>query len=141
MNEAEQHLHVLAELERLDRADAAVDGRPNWLRVRRLAIVAECCKEEPLVEVMNTEPPCVLVQQIAYGHADPDDTERKPWSSARRGDVGPVWLSTFERRAEQGKPPQMVPCRHRRWSIPQADVVTLRGRHVLSLPDEPGRMR
>lgn len=149
MNEAEQHLHVLAELQKLDRADQALDGRPNWLRVRRLEIVAECRKEEPLIEVMNTEPPCVLVQQIAYGHADPADAERRPWSGARRaprrpgalGDKGaPVWLSTFEQMAEQGSK-QMVPCRHRRWWIPAADVVTWQGRHVLSLTDEPGRMR
>ncbi|WP_322859153.1 hypothetical protein U8D42_03970 [Mycobacterium europaeum] len=134
MNEAEQHLPVLAELERLDRADAAVDGRPNWMRVRRLAIFAPCCKEEPLIEVMNTEPPCVLVRQVTYGATDPADTERKPWSGARRGDVGVVWLSTFERMAEQG-PPQIVPCRHRRWRVSATDVVNRRGRHVMSEAD------
>jgi hypothetical protein len=81
----DEYLPVLAALERLRRDDAALYGRPNWHKMRRLVIVAECCKEEPLIEAMNTDPPCVLVGQITYGRADPD---RKPWWGARRGDQG-----------------------------------------------------
>ena len=65
---------------------------------------------------MDTDPPCVIVQAITYGHADPNDPDRKPWSGARRGGQGIVWLMAFERMAERGDK-QIVPCRHRRWWV------------------------
>jgi hypothetical protein len=121
---------VLIELEQLRRDHRA------WAMLRRLVIVAPCCPRSPLIEVMDTDPPCVLVRQIAYGHVDPDAADRKVWSGARRGgQKGFVWLAAFERMAERGDK-QFVWCHDRRWEIPATDVVTLQGRHVVPLPDK-----
>lgn len=139
MSDTDAQLAVLAQLERLRQADKPY-GRPkNWLKARRLVIVAACCQRSSLIEVMDTDPPCVLVGQVMVGSVKAD-AERKPWAGVRRGDQGFVWLSTFERMAEE-RSKQMVPCRHRRWWIPANDVVTLRGRHTLPLSDKPGRTR
>ena len=124
---SDEYSRVLAQLEMLRRSG----DRGMWAALRRLAIIAPCCKDRrPLLEVMDTDPPVVLVGQVTYGEVNPDDPERKPWSAAQRGGQGIVWLAAFERMAERNAK-QYVWCRHRRWPVPAADVVQLRGRHVL----------
>lgn len=138
MSDQHQFTKVLADLERIRLADKPF-GRPRlWLRLRRLVIVADCCKEYPLAEVMSTDPPCVLVGQVEV-KSQPCE-ERKHWAGVHgaRGSQGVVWLSTFERMADANAR-QMVPCRHRRWWIPARDVVTQRGRHILTLADSSGQ--
>lgn len=131
MSGPDDYLRVAAQLEKLRNCeDLAV-----WAKTRRLAITAPCCPGAPLIQVMDTDPPCVLVRQIAYGHTDPDDPDRKPWQGSRRGDQGIVWLEAFERMATTGAK-QYVWCRHRRWAIPAADVTAHRGRHVLPQADK-----
>ncbi|HYB39187.1 MAG TPA: hypothetical protein VEF72_28005 [Mycobacterium sp.] len=108
-NEIDQLQRVMVELERLRNADANLygQGRPHWEAKRRLVIVAACCDDrEPLVEVMNTDPPCVLVGQVVVSGAAVikfvEGEPRRPWQGigrARGSDSqGPVWLSTFERQ-------------------------------------------
>jgi hypothetical protein len=111
LSEHDDYLTVLAQLERLRR------DRGAWAKMRRLVIAAPCCARSPLIEVMNTMPPCVMVRQVTYGHIDPGDSDRKPWSGARRGGQGIVWLAAFEQMAERNAK-QYVWCRHRRWAIP-----------------------
>jgi hypothetical protein len=41
MNEQDERMRVIADLQRLRNADAAVDGRPNWLKARRRLAVVE----------------------------------------------------------------------------------------------------
>ncbi|BBX63030.1 hypothetical protein MSAS_22040 [Mycobacterium saskatchewanense] len=132
MSDPNGYLPVLAALERL-RGD-----HEAWAKLRRLAIVAPCCKDRrPMIEVMQTDPPCVLVGQLSYGHTDLSDADRKPWAGARAyEEQGAVWLTAFEQMAERGLP-QFVWCRHRRWAVSASDVVTRRGQHVLPLPDAP----
>lgn len=144
-SQPEELRRVLLELERLRHADVALRGRPNWLKARRLAIFAECCKDrEPLIEVMNTDPPCVLVGQVTYSEDAitkfDEGSERERWQGAgrARGSQGFVWLSTFERMAERGVG-QWVWCRHRRGWIAARDVVTQRGRRIITLTDKRGR--
>lgn len=131
MSEPDEYSRVLAQLEMLRRCG----DRGMWANMRRLAIAAPCCPGSPLVEVMDTDPPCVLVRQLSYGHTDPDDPDRKQWQGSRRGDQGIVWLAAFERMAER-RAKQYVWCRHRRWAIAAADVVARRGRHVLPRADK-----
>jgi hypothetical protein len=41
-----------------------------WAKLRRLAIIALCCKEDdPLIEVMDTDPPCVFVGQATVSES------------------------------------------------------------------------
>lgn len=120
----------------LGQMKAALDSlRGNhklWAEARRLAIFAKCCKEEPLIQVMDTTPPCVLLGQPDYTRTKSDDAERKPWSGVRRGEgQGIVWLASFEQMAERGVP-QYVWCQHRRWAIPASDVFATRGRRYIT---------
>lgn len=133
MSEPDDYLPILAQLERLRRSG----DRRAWAKMRRLVIAAPCCAGSPLIEVMDTTPPCVMVRQVTYGHTAPDDPDRKPWSGGRRGGQGIVRLAAFEDMAAIGVP-QCVWCRHHSWSIPAADVVSLHGRHIMPLPDKPG---
>lgn len=103
-----------------------------WAEARRLAIFADCCKEKPVVEVMATAPPCVLIGQSDYSQSKSDDAERKTWSGVRRGrSQGIVWLASLEQVAESGDVFQYVWCRHRRWAIPVAEIVATRGRRYI----------
>jgi hypothetical protein len=146
----EELQRVLIQLQLLRNADAALHGeRPNWLAARRLAIYAKCCQDrEPLVQVMNTDPPCVLLGQVIYSEDAlirfvDSDLDRSLWQGAgqARGHEGIVWLSTFERMAERGGK-QWLWCRCRRWWIDPADVVSLRGEHTDVLrTDISGRIR
>ena len=140
---------VLIQLQLLRNADAPLRRGPNWLSARRLAVYARCCQDrEPLVEVMNTDPACVLLGQAAVGQSaiakfEDVDTDRRRWQGVvdARGDQGIVWLSTFERMAECGGK-QWLWCRDQRWWIDPADVVSLRGEHTDVLhTDITGRMR
>ena len=131
MTGPDDYARVLAQLELLRRSG----DRRVWAKLRRLVIAAPCCERSALVEVMDTDPPCVLVRQLAYGHTDPGDPDRKPWQGSRRGDQGIVWLAAFERMADRSAH-QIVPCRHGRWRVPAADVVARRGRHVLPVTDK-----
>jgi hypothetical protein len=133
-----------------------------WAKLRRLAIVALCCKEDdPLIEVMDTDPPCVFVAQAAISEKAitefVDDEPREPWQGVGRdrGGRGLVWLSTFERMAGTNIR-KWVWCRHHRWYISSAparksvvgnaiwipldDVLTKQGRRVMSVPDKPRHM-
>ena len=91
MSGPDDYLRVAAQLEGLRDCerprrvgeDAALGDRSSVLHQR------------PAYQVMDTDPPCVIVRQIAYGHTDPNDPDRKPWSGARRGGQGIVWLMAF----------------------------------------------
>ncbi len=93
------------------------------------------------MEVMDTDPPCVLIGQVYVGNSQASG-DRKQWAGVRgaRGSQGFVWLSTFADMAD-ARSKQMVPCHHRRWWIQSVDVVTLRGRHTLTPPDTAGQLR
>jgi hypothetical protein len=114
--------------------------RRAWAKLRRLVIFAPCCKRSPLLEVMDTDPPSVLVWgQLDYGHTDPTNPERKPWEGSRRGKgfPPPARLATFN---ERGIKPYAW-CHHQRWAIPPDAVLSLRGRRdVTALADKPGHM-
>lgn len=148
--QSEEMQRALIELQVLRNADAALgDQRPNWLAARRLAIYARCCQDRaPLVEVMNTIPPCVLLSQVAYSSSAVTqfaerDADRDLWQGARqaRGNQGLVWLTTFERQADRGGR-QWLWCRHQRWWLSPGDVVTLRGEHADVLKtDTRGQVR
>lgn len=142
--------NALLQLERWRAADAALnDERPHWLANRRLAILAPCCVDRgPLVEVMDTEPPSVLVGQVSISEKAIEKftsrQERAPWQGAgqARDSEGFVWLSTFEQMAERPGPTYKLWCRHRRWKLHPEVVVTLRGEHADALqPDNVGHMR
>lgn len=117
-----------------------------WAKLRRLQIVAPCCKSEPVIEVMNTDPPCVLVAQPDYSGARPDDPERKPWAGVRHGGrkfdgfTGIERLAINEQQAAAGgKQVKYVQCRHERWAVPLDIVVNRQGRYVLTKEDKPRR--
>lgn len=141
---------VLIHLESLRNADATLHGeRPNWLAERRLAVYANCCRDRmPLVEVMNTDPPCVLlaqasVSQSAVERSSEDNPDRPRWQGIgqARGNQGFLWLSTFEQMAKHGGK-QWLWCRHQRWWMDPKAVVSLRGEHFNVLRDDmTGRER
>jgi hypothetical protein len=144
----EELQRVLIQLEQLRNADANLygRGRPNWEAARRLAITAECCQDRhPLVEVMNTDPPCVLVGQVTVSESAVtkfvNDEPRGQWQGVGRARAaeGLVWLSTFERMAATGGK-QLVPCRHRKGWLAARDVVDQRGRHIATLADNMWHM-
>lgn len=146
----EELQRVLIQLQSLRNADAKLHyERPNWLAVRRLAVYAKCCLDrDPLVQVMNTDPPCVLLGQVIYSESGltqfvDGDPDRNPWQGAgqARGDEGFVWLSTFEGLAARGGK-QWLWCRHRRWWIDPVAVVSLQGEYSDVLQtDTLGRKR
>lgn len=150
---------AMIELEKLRQADANLHGRgrPNWEAKRRLVIYAECCRRWPLIEVMETSPPYVLIPQARVSKkaiADADDpakrAERKAWQGVgrARGSQGWVRLSTFEQMAGTNLT-QWIWCHHRQWYIQETEapnvvvgnavwipldtVLTKRGRHVVSI--------
>jgi hypothetical protein len=134
-------------------------GHEAWAKLRRLAIVAPCCKEESLIEVMDTEPRCVLLPPVAVSQNAmtrlTDGEPRGRWQGFGRGGGPPgiVWLFTFEQMAKTNLK-QWLWCRHHRFYIsaapvpkpladaavwiPLDDVLTGRGRHILSLTDKLG---
>jgi hypothetical protein len=148
MSDQHESFSVIAALELLRRADEPYGHPKNWLKRRRLAVVAACCKDRPpLIEVMETNPPCVLVGGAAHGSTA---AERKPWQGVGRRGEGYAWLSTFERMAGTNIR-YWTWCEHHRWYvsaapapkavageaiwIPLDHVVTKRGRHVVPLAD------
>lgn len=116
---------ILAQLELLRRADDNLfgRGRPNWEAQRRLAIHAECCTNRgvPLIEVMNTEPRCVLVTQAAVGKSKQDNfgDDRQIWQGIGYGGQGFAWQSTFEAMAGTNLQYHLW-CRHQRWYVSAA---------------------
>ena len=145
---SDESMSVVAALELLRRADQPYGYPKNWVEQRRLAVVAECCKDRPpLIEVMNTDPPCVIVGTAE--HAEPS-AERKAWQGVGRGGEGFAWLSTFEAMAGTNLR-YWLWCEDHRWYvsaapaprsvaggaiwIPLDDVLTKRGRHVVALAD------
>jgi hypothetical protein len=108
---------AIVALEQLRQADRAYGYPKNWVQRRRLAVVAQCCPNRaPLLEVMETEPPCVVVRGVKYGKAADD---RKPWQGAGRGAESFGWLSTFEGMAGTNIN-YWLWCEHRRWYVSAA---------------------
>ena len=111
-----------------------------WAKLRRVMIVAPCCKSEPLIEVMATDPPVLLVAQPDYGGARTDDPQRKPFAGVHRGGTGVERLAAVEQAAERGgHQSKIVWCRHQRWNVPLDAIVTGQGQYVLTGADRPRR--
>jgi hypothetical protein len=90
-----------------------------------LAIFATCCqKRKPLIEVMETNPSCVVMRVMAKYTSEAstaldEGAERRTCQGATqaRGDLDVRWLSTCEPAATPTKVTQSVWCRHKREPI------------------------
>jgi hypothetical protein len=126
---SDDYSRVLGPLELLRRSG----NRALWAKVRRVAINASCCTEVgPLIEVMETDPPCVLVSRpVVSASAVTDFIKGKPrvqfnddgeveglWRGFGRDQSGPgiVWLSALEQMAGTNLRQQLW-CEHHRFYV------------------------